>query len=80
MRRTAWTCDGCGKVASVEEGSKPTNWASMTIRIEGYTNWAMGGKPEPVMIRDLCGSCQMRLQRDADPKWWPRDAAKGDPA
>lgn len=68
--KTTWTCDGCGQEIKDSSTKLPEPWAQVEIRV-GFTSRHGGGGSGAIQV-DLCSFCQTRLDKQVDPRRWPR--------
>lgn len=68
--RTIWKCDGCDSTIETPSVRLPEGWAKVDIRI-GYEG-PKGGGGGGTINADLCSFCQSRLDKQIDPRRWPR--------
>lgn len=67
-----FNCDGCPASETNTSGEKPYAWGDMQVELRGF------GVRYPAnttrhFTRLLCGDCQRRLERRADPLMWPHE-------
>jgi hypothetical protein len=67
-KRETMICDGCGKEEIIvgPEGGQPSCIKPILISLKGGAD----------STYELCPTCERRLQEYADPRKWPRSAAR----
>lgn len=75
MKTVIWKCDGCAQTKEMAKNDPPSDWASVTVTIEGLKSFAAPGANGD-RAYDLCPHCQSHLSDRANPLTWPRHKAE----
>jgi ribosomal protein L37AE/L43A len=73
-----WNCDGCGDKADATTRNPP-DWKNVTIEVSGLEGYPTCQLDEGEKEYHLCPVCAKQLQRDMNPRLWPRVAQEAAP-